>query len=636
MIQTDAAINPGNSGGPLVDAAGEVIGVNSSIYSPSGGSVGLGFAIPINRASRVADDLLTHGVVRRPWIGVKPSVGSNRTLGKAPMSGVNVAAVTPGSPAATAGIRSGDVIVRAASRPIRNAFDWEAELLELRVGDNVPITLRRNGSDVKVSVRVADLPEVNAPRVTVLHEIELTTLTPAIRAERNIRSSAGAYVQNVSARVSEQIGLAQGDVIVQVNSTRITSAEDAAQALNYRTRGSGDVRRATGPVLHNRLRDSIDARHTTRRRSPSATRRVRCSSCGRQRRGIGLWRELWLALAEAEKELGVDIPDEAIAQMRAARRHRLRRGGELRAALPARRHGARARVRRRRRRRGAFIHLGATSAFVTDNADLILMRAALGLLRAQRHRVAARARAVRARRGGTSRRSATRTSSRRSRRPSASARRSGCRTSCSTSATSTTASPRLPFRGVKGTTGTQASFLELFEGDHAKVRELDRRVTAKMGFAASIPVTGQTYTRKLDAQVLGVVAGIAASAAKFSERHAHAAGVRRDRGAVREGADRLVGDGVQAQSDALRADRLAGALRRVARAEREPDARVQYLRAHARRQRQPPARDSRDRSSRPTRSCCSWSNIAAGLEVHPARIATPRCRTSCRSWRRRS
>ena len=124
------------------------------------------------------------------------------------------------------------MIVRAASRPIRNAYDWEAELLELRVGDNVPITLRRNGSDVKVSVRVADLPEVNAPRVTVLHEIELTTLTPAIRSERNIRSSAGAYVQNVSARVSEQIGLAQGDVIVQVNSTRITSAEDAAQALN--------------------------------------------------------------------------------------------------------------------------------------------------------------------------------------------------------------------------------------------------------------------------------------------------------------------------------------------------------------------------------------------------------------------
>ena len=232
MIQTDAAINPGNSGGPLVDAAGEVIGVNSSIYSPSGGSVGLGFAIPINRAARVADDLLTHGSVRRPWIGVKPAVGQQRTPGEAPAQGVKVAAVTAGSPAATAGIRAGDVIIRAAARPIRNAYDWEAELLELRVGETIPISVRRGGSDVTMNVRVADLPEVNAPRVTVLHEIELTTLTPAIRSDRNIRSPAGAYVQNVSARVSAQIGLAQGDVIVQVNRSRITSAEDAARALN--------------------------------------------------------------------------------------------------------------------------------------------------------------------------------------------------------------------------------------------------------------------------------------------------------------------------------------------------------------------------------------------------------------------
>ena len=79
MIQTDAAINPGNSGGPLVDAVGEVIGVNSSIYSPSGGSVGLGFAIPINRVKRVADDLLAHGSVRRPWVGVKLKLLSRRT-----------------------------------------------------------------------------------------------------------------------------------------------------------------------------------------------------------------------------------------------------------------------------------------------------------------------------------------------------------------------------------------------------------------------------------------------------------------------------------------------------------------------------------------------------------------------------
>ncbi|MEO8945124.1 MAG: trypsin-like peptidase domain-containing protein [Gemmatimonadaceae bacterium] len=232
MIQTDAAINPGNSGGALVDAAGEVIGVNSSIYSPSGGSVGLGFAIPINRASRVADDLLDHGSVRRPWIGVKPAMSQTRTPGERPLRGVVVAAVTPGSPAASSGIRSGDVILQAATRPIRNWYDWEAELLELRVGDTIPIQIRRSSSDITVHVKVADLPEVNAPRVTVLHEIELTTLTPAIRSERNIRSPSGAYVQAVSPRVSAQVGLAPGDVIVQINRARITSAEDAAAALN--------------------------------------------------------------------------------------------------------------------------------------------------------------------------------------------------------------------------------------------------------------------------------------------------------------------------------------------------------------------------------------------------------------------
>ena len=107
MIQTDASINPGNSGGPLVNAAGEVIGVNSSIFSPSGGSVGIGFAIPINRARRVTEDLLAHGVVRHPWVGIQlmlPRMSARP--GSSP--GVVVAAVVPGSPAARAGIRPGD------------------------------------------------------------------------------------------------------------------------------------------------------------------------------------------------------------------------------------------------------------------------------------------------------------------------------------------------------------------------------------------------------------------------------------------------------------------------------------------------------------------------------------------------
>src|SRR5437763_12423446 len=109
MIQTDASINPGNSGGPLVYAVGEVIGVNSSIYSPSGGSVGLGFAIPINRARRVAEDLLAHGVVRRPWVGVTLSTpqAAQSALDIVSAQAV-VRSVSPGSPAARAGLQTGD------------------------------------------------------------------------------------------------------------------------------------------------------------------------------------------------------------------------------------------------------------------------------------------------------------------------------------------------------------------------------------------------------------------------------------------------------------------------------------------------------------------------------------------------
>jgi adenylosuccinate lyase len=230
----------------------------------------------------------------------------------------------------------------------------------------------------------------------------------------------------------------------------------------------------------------------------------------------GLWRRLWLALAESEKKLGVAIPDEALTQMRAtlddidfdavsAYERRFRHdvmahvhafGDAAPAAKP-------------------FIHLGATSAFVTDNADLILMRRALELLQGRIVTVL------------------------RSLAQFAAQWRSEPTLGYThlQSAQLTTVGKRatlwmqdlvldfrdieyrrttMPFRGVKGTTGTQATFLELFAGDHRKVRELDSLVTAQMDFAHTIPVSGQTYTRKIDAGVLSAVAGAAASAAKFA------------------------------------------------------------------------------------------------------------------------
>lgn len=231
MIQTDASINPGNSGGPLVNADGEVIGVNSSIYSTSGGSVGIGFAIPINRARRVAEDLLEHGAVRRPWVGIRPRGAADpRALVS---QGMIVDQVTPGSPAARAGVRPGDVIVAARGRPVRNVFDWEGRLLDLRVGEELPIRIRRGREELTLRLRVADLPEATAPRVEVLRELELVTLTPAIRAERGVRAPQGALVYRAGPRIEEQVGVRPGDVIVQVNRTPIASADDVRRALDY-------------------------------------------------------------------------------------------------------------------------------------------------------------------------------------------------------------------------------------------------------------------------------------------------------------------------------------------------------------------------------------------------------------------
>ncbi len=233
MIQTDAAINPGNSGGPLVNADGDVIGVNTVIYTPSQGSVGLGFAVPINRVKRVTDDLLANGSIRRPWIGVKLQVPQGSNPREAIAAGAVIGTVVPGSPAATAGLRVGDKIVSAGTREIRSYFDWESELLDRRVGESVPVRVRRGTRDIEVSVRVADLPEIGAPKVQVLREMELVSLTPAIRTERAVRSAQGALVFRVSDRIAQAIGIQAGDVLVQINRYAVQDADGAARLLDY-------------------------------------------------------------------------------------------------------------------------------------------------------------------------------------------------------------------------------------------------------------------------------------------------------------------------------------------------------------------------------------------------------------------
>ncbi len=333
----------------------------------------------------------------------------------------------------------------------------------------------------------------------------------------------------------------------------------------------------------------------------------------------GLWRRLWLTLAESEQRLGVAIPDEALAQMRA---HLDDIDFEKVAVYERRfRHDVMAHVHAFGEVAPAahkFIHLGATSAFVTDNADLIVMRRGMVLLRGRIVRVL-RALAAFAREwrdeptlGYTHLQAAQ---------PTTVGKRATLwmQDLVLDVADLDHRIATLPFRGVKGTTGTQASFLELFEGDHGKVRELDRMVTAAMDFGVSIPVSGQTYTRKLDAQVLGAVAGVAASAAKFS------ADIRMLQafGEIEEPFEReQIGSSAMAyKRNPMRSERIASLARFVGSL--EPNANqthsVQFF--------ERTLDDSANRRLAIPECFLAtdailglMENVAAGLEVHPARI----------------
>lgn len=227
MIQTDASINPGNSGGPLVNALGEVIGVNTSIFSRSGGSEGLGFAIPIDRAIRVADDLIQFGEVRRAWTGVEVAAIQADEWGRT--RGVQVASVVPGSPAEDAGLSPGDHLVQANGRSLGTPLDFEAVLLDAKAGDAVEVA--REGQRRSITLVAETLPTSRAQEVEILENLEVVTVTPEIQAEQGLGSEVGALITGISMELSGDLGLARGDVILQINDTRIGSAEDAAQAI---------------------------------------------------------------------------------------------------------------------------------------------------------------------------------------------------------------------------------------------------------------------------------------------------------------------------------------------------------------------------------------------------------------------
>ena len=239
MIQTDAAINPGNSGGPLVNAAGEVVGVNSFILSESGGNVGLGFAIPIERAMKIARELRRYGRVRRGWTGIEIAEPGPTSDSWRRQPGVVVRRVAPGSPGDSAGIVAGDTIIRVGDQEVHNFLDWEGAQLDLEVGDTLHLAFRQGGEARAVAVRGVELPSERAQRIS-LGDLELITVTPAIQAERQLTSPRGALVVAAGPSAQQALGLQPGDVILRINNEEITDADQVKKVFAYfRGRGGG-------------------------------------------------------------------------------------------------------------------------------------------------------------------------------------------------------------------------------------------------------------------------------------------------------------------------------------------------------------------------------------------------------------
>lgn len=245
FIQTDAAINPGNSGGALVDNTGKLMGINTAIFSETGGYMGIGFAVPSNMAQPVMQSLIKQGRVVRGYLGigiqeVTPALA--RRFGLEEPQGVVVTQVTEGSPAQRAGIRTGDVIIAYQGDEIRSPGELRNRVAATPVGKQAEVTLIRDGKTLTPAVSIAEQPRerkaVGTPRPgqeqqTTPLGLQVAELTDAIRQQLNLeRDTQGVVVANVEpGSAAAQAGLRPGDVIVQVNRKAVTGIDDFRQQL---------------------------------------------------------------------------------------------------------------------------------------------------------------------------------------------------------------------------------------------------------------------------------------------------------------------------------------------------------------------------------------------------------------------
>src|SRR5579871_632500 len=239
FIQTDASINPGNSGGPLFNAKGQVIGINTAIYSSTGSNAGIGFAIPIDLAKQVMQQLKQHGKVVRGWLGVEiqevtPDLAQSFNLPKP--EGALVANVEKEGPALKAGIQRGDIIVKFNNLPVQDEHQLPELVAQTPIGDTVPVEVIRNGKHLTIQVKVAELKEEQLASAKSEEPgsswgLQVQSITPEIANQLNLNSNKGVVVRGVTPdSPAADAGIQQGDVVLEVNHAKVNTVDDFLSA----------------------------------------------------------------------------------------------------------------------------------------------------------------------------------------------------------------------------------------------------------------------------------------------------------------------------------------------------------------------------------------------------------------------
>jgi serine protease Do len=246
FIQTDTSINPGNSGGPLINARGQAIGINSVIFSQSGGSIGIGFAIPVNLAKPILTQLADGGHVVRGWLGVsiQPVTAElAKSLKLSEAAGALVSSVTDGSPAARAGLKAGDVILEYNGQRLARADRLPNAVATTPVGREVPMAVMRDGKSMKLTVKVgeqATSKEAASEPAKMPAKLGLTVepVTPRLARELDLRDEQGVIVRNVEAdSPAAKAGFQAGDVIVEVNRQAVRNVADLHRQIERHAQG---------------------------------------------------------------------------------------------------------------------------------------------------------------------------------------------------------------------------------------------------------------------------------------------------------------------------------------------------------------------------------------------------------------